>query len=460
MYTMFLQIMLASFSLLIVALTPFRLGSNNGMSRKRYIRNSNRALEIKHQFELEDDELATAAEQWAMLAPADGIVNRVEVEARFNQDISNTPKIGGVYFNKTKKFGDYGFVGPMWTGGGASSFITMEGTHIVPIPFAGVNSGDAVIVKNSRDTIIRMRAADRLFFKAYMGMTGNLGIDCDITLTVHFSIQGQLGRFQETVPFAINFASTDDQFNWMPPCPGMMYGLQIIVWDNDTDYSMKLAFGQKDAAKIGFDMWSEVKRETRTYDINIIADAISVLFVKELYVAEKHGFRVSKYDQDADPGSSDVLIVGYFAPKPGSNFNYNIQGNSSSLELTMPFPAYLKELDISTVWGTPTLGDEMMAIRHYPFEADLDYTEGSSFLYESSDLIFILYSNAASSSDRWQENIDISVGFDDLILIEVDANMTKFAIIISGKIPAHRYSIRPVATWLEGTQIVETSEVL
>lgn len=418
-----------------------------------------RALRIEHRFSGSDDTNPNKYDDWEMVVPADGILNRVEVNFSCgDSDLNASAYIVALYHQK-RQFAATQF--PMVGYTGLNTFntaVNMENMHILPIVLS--NEGLQIDQQASamREYIIRLRAGEvyRFKFSAHDAFDDQTLTNWTADVVVHFSIAGSLHRYQETIPYQIFVSANElaDPVRWLLPAEGKFYSNQVIFYGASVDETFDFSIGLKDSDVDNQNQWVEVSAKVNRFQVQVDGDnhLNTHLFIPEFYVSNK-GFHL-----ECDPkgaGTVGILMTGFYAPNPGKDARFYISATNDQIE-TVPFPVFVKDLDVSVAWSGASPGDDVIQISHYPFD-ELGLT-GTYDLFEHSMLLYSFIAGDSVGQDRSQEVINRSMGFGDVLDINVSASCSRYKILIKGKIPNHKYGMRPCAAYSKGAYVVQSGE--
>lgn len=442
--------------------------SGKSRSRTRSRRTvKNRALKLRHKMTVTDDTTANRHDDWEMVAPANGILSKIQVTYETNdsdlvvgtddgylgllwskQDMPASPEPLGTDFDG--KYPD-------------KNQVSMDGIALLPLYIKDLGTDIEQHGNASTQCVHRMEAGDSMYFKATIwdDLFDDQALSTIIfVVTVFFSMVTDLSKYQETVPVAILLSDDEGHgLHWKPPCQGMLYGAIVLGFGCDDDKNMTLSFGYQSNAAMEVDRWVEVASNARSKTYMHSEKQGHTLFVPQYYIGDK-GFSMYREDEEGNEGCS-YLLTGWFAPLPGSTFKFNLMEDAGAdIEEVLPFPMHIGSVDVSQGWTGATAGTELITIHvRNSITAGLTGTsDGTSDLFENSELIYSYICGATSGQDREDEFVDLRTTFGDEIVITAAAAVSRYRVIVAGMIPDHNFKIRPCTRFIESPYVVEAGD--
>lgn len=469
MYSLFMMYLAFSFALtgIVFRMAP---GQRGGKPGRRTSRAKNRAL--KYKFELTCD-TASAANKYAvkeLMAPSDGIWNRIEVRmetdnaelnAGYHQDC-----YFGVFMDKAP-FDTFTDTLPLACGpsidgnpDGNSHDVHLGLPMLVPLYISATGDDVKQISYGDSDMVFRAKAGENWHFMATVFDTidDQITRTFEFTITVYFSMQTDLSRFQDTIPVTgLVTNHTVDRFQWKPPAQGKMYGINMILFNNDLtdDIRGTIGFNMQSRKAAQNDYWIEVTNDRKSIDFLMATGYGKSLFLSDLYVDDK-GLSIV-VNQEGDLKEPPILFTGFFAPNPGTDVRFRAGSHDSDLIERIPFPMYIEDMDVSIAWTTASAGTEIINIDKFDAYATI---AGSNYTRETSQRLFSYITAATSGQDRFSEPMQERFTFGDILWVDVNSAVDKYVVLFRGNVAKHNFGIRPCKKYVQSPYLVKMEDVI
>lgn len=464
MIALFMMYLIFSFSLtgVVMKMAPGGRGGRRGRGSRR-----NRAMKIKHVLNTDNSVIAEKHDDWVLMAPANGIINKIECRWEAAETDIESSASPDAYFGLFWTRGEFNPATarfPLGTNFDGTPKDAMD-VHLgfpqmMPLYFKDTSSvsqaGEAQVT-----TVIRMKAGEVLTIRAsqFDILDEQSTKSVVYNVTVYFSMETELSKYQDTVPVTVLCGKTDQEaFRWMPPCYGKMYNLNALIFsDSRTTASTRATIGFNTEANyaIDADYWIEVTPGSRSFDMLLDVAFGTSLYVSEIFAGDK-GVIIRRDCEQS--GFFPLVLTGYFAPLPGSDWMWNYNGSVTTKEF-IPFPVLLQDMAVSVAWTTATAGDEIVRISHYDSDFIDSSSLGTAYLYESRERLFSYIVAATTGQDREDVNdIDRPMGFGDIIYFEIDSDVDNCRVIMKGQVPKHNYGIRKCVNYLKSPYLREAGD--
>lgn len=429
----------------------------------------NRALKRKHEVAVQNDSDANSYDYFEIMAPADGIWNKIEVQWESNDvDIDSSHSTSDGYFGlfwttqPNTEFDSLKPLGDNFNGvAGNAMQVHLGEPYMLPLYCRDTGVDVDQSGEGQTQVVIRAKAGSRMHFNfsIFDLLDEQTTKEVKATIIVYFSMETELSRFQDTVPYTMLVGSiTTKTLRWLPPAQGTMYSNYILAFAGAVSAPRRvtISFNTESENAVAEDIWIEISANSKSYDLLMPDDMGRSLFMPNLYVGQK-GFFCARADENQNEIPA-MVITGYFAPLPTADvrYNYLIDG---TYEEAVPFPYHCKSMDVSLAWTTASAGDEILRILHYPAEFE-DIIVGTGAQHEDSSVMFSYIVSGTSGQDRQSEFVDRKFSFGDIIEFEADSDLNKARVIVTGKVPDHKYKMRPCIRYVKNEYLLEAGEII